>query len=236
MKRNIKYIIIFSLVVGAIAIIKFFGLESYLNLESLKENKQQLAFFIENNFLATTIIYVFIYLVAVALSLPGATILTLGGGFMYSSFLGTWTGTLVAVLFINIGATGGAISVFVLVRYLIGTKIQEKYSNQLSAFNKEIEEYGTNYFLIVRFIPVFPFFLINILAGLTTVKLSTFACTTSLGIIPGSMVYAYAGSALNEIDSLDGIMNAKVIMAFILLGIFSIFPAVLKKVRKRKYR
>jgi len=134
-------------------LIRVFGLDHLLTLESFRQYRDQLQAFTAQHYLSTVVIFIGIYIVAVALSIPGATILTLSAGFLFGFF---------GVIYVNIGASGGAILAFLTARYLIGDWVQKRYSDKLASFNKEIAENGYHYLLTLRFIPLFPFFLINI--------------------------------------------------------------------------
>lgn len=197
-----------------------------LSLENLQKNKAQLDAWVGNNYLLTVVVFIIVYFVAVLVSLPGAVILTLAGGYMFGPFG--------AALYINVGATLGATALFVAIRYFIGGSIQQKYAKALAKFNQEIAENGQGYFLTIRFIPVFPFFLINLLAGLTKVRLTTFIWTTAVGIFPGSLVYAYAGSNLKTINSVGDILSLEIFFAFLALGVFALVPIVWKKLASLK--
>jgi uncharacterized membrane protein YdjX (TVP38/TMEM64 family) len=171
--------------------------------------------------------YIGIYIVVVALSIPGATILTLGGGFLF--------GVLWGVIYVNAGATTGATLAFLFCRYVAGEWVQNKYQDKLNNFNRELSKNGYRYLLALRLVPVFPFFLINICAGLTKIPLRTFVWTTSLGILPGSLVYAFAGSQLSAIESVEDIFSAKILSAFILLALFVIFPVLFNYIKRRRF-
>ena len=147
------------------------------NPEALYEARDDLKATIQERLLLAGVIFVLIYFITVALSIPGATLLTLTGGFIFGPVLGT--------LLVNLGASSGAVGIFLAARYFMGSKVQEKYGDKLEKFNREVEANGASYLLMLRFIPLFPFFLINLLSGFTTVKLSTFVWTTVFGILPG---------------------------------------------------
>ena len=220
-----KKILIALCIVAAIVAIRVVGFDQLLSLETFRQYRDQLLAFTAQHYLPTVAIFILIYVVAVALSIPGATILTLTAGFLFGFF---------GVIYVNIGASCGAILAFLAARYLIGDWVQKRYSHKLASFNREINENGYNYLLMLRFIPLFPFFLINIFAGLTRVPLSTFAWTTIIGILPGSFVYIYTGRQLGIIDKPGDILSWQIILAFVLLGMLVLSPVLIKKVMKKK--
>lgn len=219
-----KYIIL-AIIIAVIVTLRFTPFAEYFTLENLKANTDNLRDFTIQNFLLSALTYIGIYIFSVSLSIPGATVLTIGGGFLF--------GTLKAIIFINIGATCGACINFLLARYLLGDSIQKKYSTQLKKFNKEFDRNGIFYLLFVRLVPIFPFFLINIFAGLTKIKFKDFLWTTSLGIIPGSFVFAYAGSSLQTINSVKDILNPQILLVFVFFGLLALSGIFLKKLIHR---
>jgi uncharacterized membrane protein YdjX (TVP38/TMEM64 family) len=225
-KYIVRLVILVVIVAGVFALIRFTPVGDYLNLQSLQENKEALKGFVERNYLVSVLVYIGLYILIVALSIPGATWLTLLGGFFF--------GVAFATIFINIGATIGATIVFLAARFFLGEMIQNKYGEKMAKFNKEVEANGSNYLITLRLIPLFPFWMINLFAGVTKIKPRTFIWTTSLGIIPGSAVYAYAGFAVNDLG--EGGVPKNIIFAFLLLAVLSIVPVIVKKVRARRAR
>jgi len=223
MKSKIIIVLVFVLIIG---LIKFFDLDSYFTFENLKAQKDVLSTFVNENYALTVVIFILTYILSVAFLIPIATVLTLSGGFLFGALVGT--------VFVNIGATFGAIAAFLLARYIIGKKVQSKYEKQLEKFNTELENSKYQYLFSLRFLPIFPFFLVNFLCGVTKVDLKTFIITTSLGIIPGSFVYTYAGSQLANINSLGDIFTKDILFAFILLGLLTLVPVIVKKFKNRR--
>jgi uncharacterized membrane protein YdjX (TVP38/TMEM64 family) len=221
-----KKVIIILIIVGIIAAIKLSGVTDYLTFENLKANKELLFEYVKENYFLSSIIFILSFIITVALSLPGGAVLTLAGGFVF--------GTLAATLYVNISATIGATLAFLITRYLIGNWIQKRYSQQLKRLNEEISSHGPNYLLTLRFIPIFPFFLINLCAGLTRIPLKSFIWTTSLGILPGDIIYSFAGSQLGSVNSTKDIFSKNILIAFLLLAAFSIVPIVYNKIRRKK--
>ncbi len=223
MKRKIIFIALFLFV---IVVIKIFDLDAVFTFENLKNQQDLLSKFVTNNYYIAVLIFVAIYIVSVAFLIPIATVLTLAGGFLFGSMAG--------VVFVNIGATIGAIFAFIFSRYLMEKKLQSKYAKQLKNFNHELETNKYQYLFSLRFLPIFPFFLVNFLCGLTKLDLKTFVITTSLGIIPGSFVYTYAGSQLSTISSIGDIFTKEILSAFVLLGLLTLMPVIIKKIKLMK--
>jgi len=224
--KKYKKILILLLIIVAFIILKNSGLQEYLTFENLQNNKEDLNKYVSDKYVLSVVIFIGIYIVSVAFSLPGATILSLSGGFLFGAVFGT--------IYINIAASSGAILAFLVARFLLGESIQKKYSEKLNKFNNELDKNGYSYLLTLRLIPIFPFFLINFFAGLTKLSLFTFAWTTSLGIIPGSFVYAYAGKQLGEINAVEDIFTKEILFAFLLLAALALVPTIYKKFIKKK--
>ena len=225
-KENRTKLILFLVVLTLLIGLRFTGIGDKLTLQNLQANGDKLVEYSNQNYLFSVSIYIFSYIAVTAFSLPGATVLTLAGGYLFSFFI--------AAVYVNIAATTGAALAFLFARYVAGKSIQNKYADKLANFNAELDTNGARYLLTLRFIPLFPFFLINIFAGLTNIPLRTFIWTTSLGIFPGSLVYAYAGEQLGTIKSLGDIFTGKVLAAFLLLAAFALVPILYNKFKKKE--
>jgi len=223
---NRKKLVIILVAAILIALFFYFDLERYLTLESLKANRDALTVYYQENRLATVASFIAIYIVQTALSLPGATVLTLASGAIFGSVMGT--------IYVNIGATTGAVLAFLAARYLFHDAVQNKLGTRLEKINSELEKAGFNYLLSLRLVPIFPFFLINLASGLTKVPLRAFFLATMIGIIPGSFVYCNAGASLATINSVGGIASPRVLGSFALLGLFSLVPVFYKKIKHRQ--
>lgn len=199
----------------------YFDLGRFLSLAALKENRDGLLAFTEANFSAAVGIFILAYAIVTGLSLPGAVILTLAGGFLF--------GAVGATLCVNVGATTGATLAFLTARYLLRDTVEHKFGKWLGPFQEGFAKNGFSYLLTLRLIPLFPFFVVNLVSGLTRVNLGTYVAATAIGIIPGSFVYAYAGRQLGTINSLKEIASPNVIIAFVLLGFLALVPVVYKK-------
>ena len=139
-------------------------------------------------------------------------------------------------VYVNIGATAGATLAFLVARYLFHDVIQSKFGPRLDTINRELETRGLNYLLFLRLVPVFPFFLINLGAGLTRMPLRTFFFGTMIGIIPGSFVFCNAGASLASITSMGEVASPRVLGSFALLGLFALVPVLYQKLRRKEAR
>jgi uncharacterized membrane protein YdjX (TVP38/TMEM64 family) len=225
-KKNKKVYISMILLIIGFFLIKYTGISRVLTFENLQQNKELLKIYVNENYIYAVSIYILTYIIVVTFALPGAGVLSLTGGFLF--------GIVGGMLYSNVGATIGAIFSFLSARYIIGEWIQKRYEEKLEKINEEIKENGKNYFLMLRLIPVFPFFLINLLAGLTSIPLTTFAWTTTIGIIPGSFAYSFAGNNLGNIQSAKDILSIHTILGFTALGALAILPIFLKKMKRKK--
>lgn len=204
----------------------YLDLGRFLSLDALKENRDHLLAFTDANYIVAVGIFIVAYAIVTGLSLPGAVILTLAGGFMFGAALGT--------LFVNLGATIGATLAFLTARYLLRDSVEQKFGKSLRPFQEGFARNAFSYLLTLRLIPLFPFFVVNLVSGLTRVSAGTYIGATALGIIPGSFVYAYAGRQLVTISSLKEIASPNVIGAFVLLGLLALVPIVYKRFAANK--
>jgi len=219
-------IILFVSAAIIIALFFSFDLQRFLTLASLKANRQTLLDYYAAHKLIMVAGFMALYIAQTALSLPGAAILSLAAGAIFGSILGT--------VYANIAATIGATLAFLVTRYLLRDVVLNKFGSKLEGMNKELEERGLSYLLFLRLVPLCPFFLINLAAGLTRLPLRTFFFGTMLGIIPGGLVYVNAGASLATIDSLSGIASPRVLGSFALLGLFALLPVLYNKFKARK--
>lgn len=217
-------LILMALLAAGIGIFLYMDLGRYLSLDVLKANRDRLLTFAEANYAVAAGLFIVMYCAVTGLSLPGATIMTLAGGFLFGSLLGT--------LYVNVGATSGATIAFLASRYLLRDWVEQKFGAKLGPIQEGFAKNAFSYLMTLRLIPLFPFFLVNLLSGLTRVNVGTYIAATALGIIPGSFVYAYAGRQLGTLNSLKEIASPNVLLAFTLLGLLALGPIVYKKVKK----
>jgi uncharacterized membrane protein YdjX (TVP38/TMEM64 family) len=222
-----KKLTLLILAAGLIGAFFYFDLGSYFTLQALKANRQELAVYHQRHRLVTVSVFLGIYIVQTALSLPGAAILSLAAGALFGLLWGT--------VLVNIGATAGAILAFLFARYLFRDLVIRRFDGpNLEKLNRELEREGMSYLLFLRLVPLFPFFLINLGAALTSLSLRTFFFATMVGIIPGSLVYVNAGASLASINRLSDVTSPRVLGAFAILGFFSLIPIFYDKFKKMK--
>lgn len=217
-----KFLIILALATG-LALFFLLDLQRFLSLEALRANRRALQEFHTANPVAMAAGFMLVYIIQTALSLPGATIMSLAAGAIF----GTILGSLYAIAAASIGAT----LAFLATRYLLRDVVLDRFGTRLEGINRELEDRGLNYLLFLRLVPLFPFFLINLAAGLTRLPLRTFFIGTLLGIIPGGIVYVNAGASLATIDSLAQVASPRVVISFALLGLMALVPPLYKKYR-----
>jgi uncharacterized membrane protein YdjX (TVP38/TMEM64 family) len=221
-----------------------FGLQNYFGLQSMAEHQAMLQGFVQDQLLFALAIFFLIYVVVVALSLPGAGVLSILGGFIF--------GWLISAPLTIVAATAGAVIVFKIVQTSLGATIAERAGPFVQKLSRGFEEDGFNYLLFLRLVPAIPFFAINAVAGLTRMRLGTFALGTLIGIIPGSYAFAFLGRGLGSVleqaqtahtacvaqdasascaydISLSALVTPQILWGFAGLGIVALIPVALKK-------
>ena len=205
-----------------------FDLGRYLTLSYVKGSLEGFKSLYAEHRVLVILIYFVIYVVATSLSLPGAAVLTIAGGALF----GFLTGTLIVSFASTIGAT---LACFV-ARFLLRDWVQGKFGDKIVKINEGVEKEGALYLFTLRLIPVFPFWIINLVMGLTRMRLWTFYWVSQLGMLAGTMVYINAGKELAKIDSLRGILSPGILISFALLGIFPIAAKKLLALYKKRRR
>jgi pyruvate/2-oxoglutarate dehydrogenase complex dihydrolipoamide dehydrogenase (E3) component/uncharacterized membrane protein YdjX (TVP38/TMEM64 family) len=223
---NFKRGILLAIIIGLIGVFFVFDLGQYLTLESLKLNQQQLADFIQQNWLQAFIGYFLLYVVVTALSLPGAAILTLGAGALF----GLGWGLLLASFASTIGATFA----FLVSRFLLRDWVKTTFSNKIKAIDEGIAKDGAFYLLSLRMVPLFPFFVINLVMGVTGIRTFTYYWVSQVGMLIGTVVYVNAGLQLVEINTLADIVSADLILSFVLLGLFPLIAKFIINMLKQR--
>ena len=214
-----KRAILALLVVAAIVLFFGMGLDQYLTLDALKEGQGEFAAMQAQSPWRVTLVSFVLYVIVVALSLPGATIMGLAMGALF----GLWYGTLL----VSFASTIGATLAFLTSRYLLRDFVQQHFGDKLKGVNEGMAKDGALYLFMLRLVPLFPFFLINLLMGLTQIPTRTFYWVSQLGMLAGTMVYVNAGTQLARINSLSDIVSPGVLLSFALLGVF---PLIAKRI------
>lgn len=219
MKRGlIKKIIIVILILAAVGAYFYFDLGKYFTLSYLKESKEAFAALYEEHTVSVIAAYMALYIIVTALSLPGAAVMTIAGGALFGLLMGTLT--------VSFASTIGATLACFVSRYLLRDWVQSRFGEKLATINTGIEREGAFYLFTLRLIPVFPFFVINLVMGLTPMRLFTFYWVSQIGMLAGTIVYVNAGKELARVDSLSGILSPSLIISFAILGLF---PLAAKK-------
>lgn len=214
-----KKAILALLVVAAIALFFGMGLDQHLTLSALKESQGKFAAMLAQSPVLVPLVSFVVYVVVVALSLPGATIMGLAMGALF----GLWYGTLL----VSFASTIGATLAFLTSRYLLRDYVQHHFGDKLKAINEGMAKDGALYLFMLRLVPIFPFFLINLLMGLTQIHTRTFYWVSQVGMLAGTIVYVNAGTQLARIDNLSDIISPGVLLSFALLGVF---PLIAKRI------
>lgn len=221
-----RWLTVLVAVVALAWVYRAFDLGSVLSLEQLKESRDGLTAFYAQNRLVMIIAFFAVYVAATALSIPGAVILTLAGGAIF----GFWLGLLV----ISFASSLGALLAFLVSRYLLRDWVQRKFQKPFQAINSGIERDGVFYLLTLRLVPLFPFWLINLLMGLTQLRAPRFYTVSQIGMLPGTAVFVNAGTQLALINSLGDVLSAPLIGSLVLLGIFPLVAKFVVGVLKNR--
>lgn len=215
----LKKLIILALIGVAIAAFFTFDLSQYLNFSYLKDNQLRFNDYFQANPILVSLSFFVLYIVSTALSIPGAVLLTLFGGAIF--------GLLWGLILISFASSIGATLAFLVSRFLLRDSVQKRFGSHLKKINNGIEKEGAFYLFTLRLVPAFPFFMINLVMGLTPIKTSTFYWVSQLGMLAGTVVYVNAGTQLAQLESASGILSLPLIISFTLLGLF---PFIAKKI------
>ena len=190
----------------------FYDTQQYATLDYIKAKQQNIFEYYKQNVFFVLVLFIFLYVLVTALSLPVATFLTLLGGALFGFSTG--------LIIVSFASTIGATLAFLMARFLAQNYVQKYYKKQLSKINKKFKSEGAFYLFALRLVPVFPFFIINVVMGLMTIKTWTFYWVSQLGMLPGTIVYVYAGTQLAQIETFSDITTPSMLIAFALLGLF----------------
>lgn len=200
------------------------GLHRYLSLAGIRQYHTQLTAFVAQNAFVAALAYVLIYVAAVGLSLPGASVLTTAGGFMFGCVLGT--------VLSAISATVGATIIFLIARTSIGDWLASRAGPRLKRLRQGFQADGFNYLLFMRLAPIFPFWIVNLAAALFGVRPAQYVLATAVGILPGTIVFSYFGQRLDEALAHGHILSPGLFFALALLAVMALVPAVLRRYRR----
>ena len=219
------------LAVIALGIGGFFalGLDDYVTFEALRENRQLLAELVAKHAVLAVLLYMLVYAAATGLSLPGGAVLTVTGGFLFGALAGT--------LWVVVGATLGATAVFLAARTVLGDSLRRRAGPFLKKMEAGFQENALSYLLVLRLIPIFPFFVVNLVPAFLGVGIRIYVIATFFGIIPGALVFASVGAGLgsvfdaNESFTLAGVLTPQIVTALVGLALLSLLPVVYKKIK-----
>ena len=221
-----KVLLLIAVALGIVAFFAF-GLDRYFSLDFLKQSQARFAELRQTQPLQLAIGFFLIYVAVTALSLPGATIVTLAGGAIFGLGWG--------LLIVSFASSIGATLAFLAARFLLRDSVQSRFGQRLADMDKGIQKDGAFYLFTLRLIPVVPFFVINLLMGLTKMKTWTFYWVSQLGMLAGTAVYVNAGTQLGQLESLKGIVSPGLLGSFVLLGLFPLIARkIVEAVQKRK--
>ncbi|MBX3588920.1 MAG: FAD-dependent oxidoreductase [Ramlibacter sp.] len=224
---NYKKLAVALVIVALVALYFALGLGRYLSLDYLKQSQSAFAGLYASHPLAVVATYFAVYVAVTALSFPGAVILTLAGGAVFGLGWGT--------LIVSFASSLGATLAFLAARFVLRDSIEARFGQRLAEINRGVEKDGAFYLFTLRLIPVVPFFVINLVMGLTKMKALTFYWVSQLGMLAGTAVYVNAGTQLAQIDSLKGILSPGLLGSFVLLGLFPLIARkIVEAVQKRK--
>ena len=207
-----KIIVIALILLLLLAVLVYLGPEKYLNLPYIQSQLGDIKAYQQAHPVLAALLYAAVYVAATAVSIPGALVLTLASGAIFGFVVGS--------LIASISATIGATLAFLIARYLFDDLVQKKMGERLSKIREKFREEGALYLFSIRLVPVFPFFVINLVMGLTSIKTSTYMLASFLGMLLPSMVFVNAGARLVELDSLSGLYSWQIIASFLLLAVF----------------
>lgn len=215
---NRTKVLLIVVIAALVACFFLFDLGRFLSLDYLKSSQAELAQWKSTKPLVAALTFFLIYVLATSLSVPGATILTLAGGAIFGFAQG--------LTLVSLASTVGATLAFLASRYFLRTPVQSKFGDKLSAINDGVEKDGAFYLFTLRLVPAFPFFVVNLVMGLTPIKTSVYALVSWIGMLPATAVFVNAGTQLARIDSAKGLLSPTLIGSFALIGLL---PLIARK-------
>lgn len=222
----IKRLALVAVLVALVAAFKLLGLGQYFTLEYLKDSRAVFLEYYTANSAFVLALFMGIYIISTALSLPGATVLTIAGGALF--------GLEVGVVAVSFASSIGATLAFLVSRFLLRDWVEGRFGGRLDAINRGVEAEGAFYLFTLRLIPVFPFFVINLVMGLTKMRAWTFYWVSQAGMLAATIVFVNAGKEMGKLTSLKGIVSPGLLASFIILGLFPITARKLIAALRRK--
>jgi pyruvate/2-oxoglutarate dehydrogenase complex dihydrolipoamide dehydrogenase (E3) component/uncharacterized membrane protein YdjX (TVP38/TMEM64 family) len=223
--RTSKILIVVA-IAAAIAVFFAFDLGQYLSLDYFKSRQAAIDDFFRANPFTTVGLYAAVYIAVTALSLPGAAVMTLVGGAIFGLLWGT--------IIVSFASTIGATLAFLAARFLLRDAVQRRFGESMKSINAGIKRDGALYLFMLRLVPAFPFFVINLVMALTPIRTPTFFVVSQIGMLAGTVVYVNAGTQLAQIESLGGILSPELIGAFVLLGVFPLIAKAIVRIIKAR--
>ena len=214
------------------AVIFGLDLHQYLSFSALREHRASLTAFVTEHAVIAALLYIAIYAIATAISIPGATVLSIAGGFLFGAWLGG--------VYVAIGATLGATALFLIAKTALGETLRTKAGPWLEKMASGFQDNAFNYLLVLRLIPLFPFFIVNLVPAVLGIKLSTYVLATALGILPGVFVFTFTGAGIGSVFdsgeefSPSQILTPEIITALVGLGLLALLPVGYKHWQARK--
>jgi len=215
------------LLAGGALLMLYFDVPSLFSLDALARHRAQLLQMSAEAGWLAPFAYILVYVLVVAFSIPGATLMTLIGGFLFGAFAGA--------LYASTGATIGAALLFLAARSALGGWLRRRAGGRMAVLRQGFERHAFSYLLVLRLIPLFPFFLVNLVPAFSRMRLGAYLAATWLGILPAALVYALAGSGMGEILaqgsalSLSGIMTPRVLAAMVGLAVLALLPTLYRR-------
>jgi len=226
----VKKLLPVAVVIGIFAAFFLLGGHEFITLDALKKHRQTLLGWAENHHLLVVLGFMALYFVMVAATIPGALVMTLAGGFLF--------GAAEATIYIVFSATLGATAIFLIARYAFRDYFREKAGQSIRRMEAGFKENALSYLLVLRLVPIFPFFIVNLVPAFLGVPLRTYVFGTLVGIIPGTFVYCLVGNGLGAIldkgaePNLGRIFEPDILAALIGLAVLSLIPVVYKRTKR----
>jgi len=207
----------------------YFDAGAYFQLDYLVQKKEFLQELVSENLFLSSVTFMLLYIAITAVSLPGAAIMTVAAGTIF--------GIVIGVVYVSFASTIGATLAFLISRYLFRDYIKKHFTDYIKTINKGLEKEGIFYLFTLRLVPLFPFFVINMVMGITDFRARTFYWVSQLGMLPGTIVYVNAGVQLDELESMADILSPELVLSFVLLAIFPyITGKIVRKIRRNRMK